>query len=71
MQRRAFLADVGLGFTGLALGSMLHRDGIALRLLVESADGQAASRTESQERHLAVHGAAASARWRALIPSRP
>jgi hypothetical protein len=27
--RRAFLADVGLGFTGLALGAMLHRDGIA------------------------------------------
>src|SRR6187401_283386 len=29
MHRRTFLADVGLGFTGLALGSMLHRDGIA------------------------------------------
>jgi hypothetical protein len=27
--RRAFLADVGMGFTGLALGAMLHRDGIA------------------------------------------
>lgn len=27
--RRAFLADVGLGFTGLALGSMLHGDGLA------------------------------------------
>src|SRR5215212_7056052 len=27
--RRAFLADVGLGFTGLALGAMLNRDGIA------------------------------------------
>ena len=26
MQRRTFLADVGLGFTGLALGAMLHRD---------------------------------------------
>ncbi|MGC1276088.1 MAG: DUF1501 domain-containing protein [Planctomycetaceae bacterium] len=26
--RRTFLADVGLGFTGLALGSMLHRDGV-------------------------------------------
>src|SRR5262245_12770603 len=25
--RRTFLADVGLGFTGLALGAMLHRDG--------------------------------------------
>src|SRR5437762_6520532 len=27
--RRTFLADVGMGFTGLALGAMLHRDGIA------------------------------------------
>ena len=28
IHRRTFLADVGLGFTGLALGSMLHRDGV-------------------------------------------
>src|SRR5213595_3324938 len=27
--RRAFLADTGMGFTGLVLGAMLHRDGIA------------------------------------------
>jgi len=27
--RRAFLADMGMGFTGLVLGAMLHRDGIA------------------------------------------
>ncbi len=27
--RRRFLADVGLGFTGLALGAMLHRDGVS------------------------------------------
>src|SRR5690242_12658862 len=27
--RRAFLADLGLGFTGLALGAMLARDGVA------------------------------------------
>lgn len=26
--RRAFLADVGMGFTGLALGAMLSRDGV-------------------------------------------
>jgi len=26
--RRAFLADVGMGFTGLALGTMLQRDGV-------------------------------------------
>src|SRR6201990_1792451 len=29
MHRRAFLADMGLGFTGLALAAMLHRDGRA------------------------------------------
>ena len=28
IHRRTFLADVGLGFTGLALGAMLHRDGV-------------------------------------------
>ena len=27
--RRAFLADLGMGFTGLALSAMLHRDGLA------------------------------------------
>src|SRR6188474_117881 len=27
--RRTFLADVGMGFTGLVLGSLLHQDGIA------------------------------------------
>lgn len=27
--RRTFLADVGMGFTGLALGAMLYRDGVA------------------------------------------
>ncbi len=27
--RRAFLADIGMGFTGLALGAVLNRDGIA------------------------------------------
>ncbi|WP_422931710.1 DUF1501 domain-containing protein [Singulisphaera sp. PoT] len=29
MHRRAFLSDMGMGFTGLALGAMLHRDGVA------------------------------------------
>ncbi len=29
LHRRAFLADVGMGFTGLALGALLHRDGVA------------------------------------------
>ena len=28
LRRREFLADVGMGFTGLALGAMLHRDGV-------------------------------------------
>ena len=37
VNRRVFLADCGMGFTGLVLGSMLHRDGI-LR-----ADAQAAA----------------------------
>src|SRR5215213_9643045 len=27
--RRTFLADFGMGFTGLALGAMLHKDGVA------------------------------------------
>src|SRR3954464_3733579 len=27
--RRAFLSDLGMGFTGLVLGAMLHRDGVA------------------------------------------
>jgi hypothetical protein len=29
IHRRAFLADLGMGFTGLALAAMLHRDGYA------------------------------------------
>ena len=29
VNRRAFLSDIGMGFTGLALGSMLARDGFA------------------------------------------
>jgi hypothetical protein len=29
IHRRTFLADLGMGFTGLALGAMLHHDGIA------------------------------------------
>jgi hypothetical protein len=29
VNRRTFLADVGMGFTGLALGALLHRDGVA------------------------------------------
>ncbi len=29
VQRRQFLSDCGLGFTGLALGAMLHREGLS------------------------------------------
>src|SRR5829696_5843190 len=29
VSRRSFLADCGMGFTGLVLSSMLHRDGVA------------------------------------------
>ena len=29
IERRAFLADMGMGFVGVALGAMLHRDGVA------------------------------------------
>jgi hypothetical protein len=35
-QRRTFLSDVGLGFTGLALGAMLHKEGHG----AEAANGQ-------------------------------
>lgn len=28
IRRRSFLSDMGMGFTGLALGAMLHRDGV-------------------------------------------
>src|SRR5262245_5705195 len=29
LTRRSFLADLGMGFTGLALAAMLHKDGVA------------------------------------------
>jgi hypothetical protein len=38
IRRRAFLADVGMGFTGLALGAMLFRDGVG-----RAADGASAT----------------------------
>src|SRR5262245_15635321 len=34
--RRSFLADTGMGFTGLALGAMLFRDGVARAATVPS-----------------------------------
>ena len=38
--RRGFLADLGLGFTGLALGAMLHRDGKASAAAWTPPDGR-------------------------------
>src|SRR6266851_294967 len=35
VHRRTFLADLGMGFTGLALGAMLQRDGV-----VRAAEGK-------------------------------
>src|SRR5205807_5051613 len=43
--RRTFLADLGLGFTGLALGAMLHRDGVARG---ETPDGKAHHRPRAK-----------------------
>ena len=36
--RRTFLADLGMGFTGLVLGAMLHRDGVARAATVDGAE---------------------------------
>ncbi len=41
--RRRFLADVGMGFTGLALGAMLHRDGVVRGEEVKAASRAAAA----------------------------
>src|SRR6187549_4128128 len=40
LPRRAFLADVGMGFTGLALGAMLQRDGILRAETFAPTDGK-------------------------------
>ena len=59
VNRRVFLADCGMGFTGLVLGSMLQRDGIlkadAHGSALAAAGWQAALRAEGEECHLAVH----------------
>ena len=58
IRRRTFLADVGMGFTGLVLGAMLHRDGVARGRAAPALDAArrpAALRAQGQERHLAVH----------------
>ena len=33
--RRTFLADLGLGFTGLALGTLLQRDGKIIYTMID------------------------------------
>lgn len=40
MQRRTFIADAGMGFTGLALAAMLHRDGYGADALWQPPDGK-------------------------------
>jgi hypothetical protein len=40
LPRRVFLSDLGLGFTGLALGGMLHRDGFPSSTAWAPADGK-------------------------------
>ena len=42
--RRAFLSDMGMGFAGLALGAMLHRDGSAASITGRRRPGSRTSR---------------------------
>src|SRR5215213_1648090 len=39
--RRSFLADTGMGLTGLALGAMLQRDGVAKEAAKDATKGAA------------------------------
>jgi hypothetical protein len=54
VSRRTFLADTGLGFTGLALGAMLFEDGVRKRVRASELDaalgvqGQAATRAPAK-----------------------
>jgi Protein of unknown function (DUF1501) len=43
LHRRAFLSDLGMGFTGLALGAMLQRDGIVRAADLPAARGASAA----------------------------
>ena len=43
--RRSFLADFGLGFTGLALGAMLAQDGVVRANEPEAGSRRMGSRT--------------------------
>jgi len=48
--RRAFLADLGMGFTGLAIGALLHQDGVARGQLPS-----AAGMPQDRQRAVAYH----------------
>ncbi|HVW01506.1 MAG TPA: DUF1501 domain-containing protein, partial [Planctomycetaceae bacterium] len=48
VSRRGFLADMGLGFTGVALGAMLSRDGIARTAEHETPDGRSHFRPKAK-----------------------
>ena len=71
VNRRDFLADCGMGFTGLVLGAMLHREGIAGPLR-RSGPRQMGNLTllsrQSESSGCSCWGA--SAIWRALIRNR-
>src|ERR1051326_3651916 len=40
VSRRTFLADTGMGFTGLALSALLHQDGVARGETLPRPDGR-------------------------------
>ena len=68
----AFLADVGMGFVGLALGAMLHRDGVARADAgprLGPARRQAPFPAPGQAGHLVDDARRASATSRASTPS--
>src|SRR5947208_2100020 len=53
VHRRAFLADLGMGFTGLVLGAMLQRDGIAVvRSMYTTDDNHGAQTQFHSGRHM-------------------
>ena len=48
--RRLFLSDVGMGFTGLVLGALLQRDGIAALIPVDVGCRRMENRTSCRRR---------------------
>ena len=53
--RRLFLADLGMGFTGLALGAMLHRDALGNDAQWSPPTGRPHFHAQGQKRYLALH----------------